>query len=514
MEPEKQAAFVRKMRKKRLGLTKRQNFDGGGLAGLIGSSGGVGGTGFNTPSGTNAEQINNAYNRNQSALDAQNAVAGVLAPQAGTAVANQNTLAGQYAAQAAGQGPNVAQTMLNQRTGQNVATQASLMSGQRGASANPALLARQAAQQGAATQQQGVGEAATMQAQQQIAAQQAQAQLAANQIAQTQGATSAATQAAQGEQGILQGANTANNNLQGQFANTTMQGQQGLLGGVMNGVGAAFGLDEGGEVGSKKLEFIHKMAKMGMDHFHGPNPKKMADGGLSVPTVGYQAPQVNFQQSPAAQGGFSSGANAGAEAMGSSMKGSDEDTGSSNKSDKKQSPEDVISSQNASMMSGPSQMDYNNQGDLSMRNANMMGGASDIAAPTFGGFGVGSVPGMAIPFSNGGKIPPQFQGPHQSHIANYLMNKGGKIPALVSPGEIYLNPEQVEQVVQNDVDPAKIGKKYGGKAKVKGDSKKNDIIPDDLDDGGVVIDRDHVMSPEKRKLFVHKSIAKKRVGSR
>lgn len=482
MDKGKRAAFVKKMGKKKLTLKGRQKFEGGGIAGLLGSAGGMGGTGFNAPAGTNAEQINTAYNRNQAALDAQNALAGTLTPQAQTAVNTQNQLVNQYGQQAMGAGPNVAQNMLNQATGQNVAGQAALMAGQRGASANPALMARQIAMQGAATQQQAAGQAATMQAQQQIAAQQAQAQLAANQIAQAQNAQNVATQANQAEQGILQGANTAANNIQGGLAGQTLQGQQGLLGGVMNAAGAVFGLDKGGEVsdgyevhGPKKLDFLHKIAKMAMDNYHKGEPQKMAEGGmpsanLEVPTVQYQAPQVQFSSVPQVEGGFSVGENKGAESMGNSMK------------------------------------HHESKGSDPMAGASMIGSSGDSDV-------IGKVMSIApMLAAEGGDVhPPEFQGPHKSHIANYLMNKGGKVPALVSPGEVYLSPDQVEKVVKEDADPLKIGQKFKGKAKVKGDSKKNDFIPADLEEGGVVVDRENMGSAEKRKLFVHKAIAKKRM---
>lgn len=93
--------------------------------------------------------------------DAASGLKNVLAGQQGTAAQYQNI--------ANGTGPNPAQAALNQSTGQNVANQAALMAGQRGAGANVGLLARQAAQQGAATQQQAVGQGATLQANQQIA---------------------------------------------------------------------------------------------------------------------------------------------------------------------------------------------------------------------------------------------------------------------------------------------------------------------------------------------------------
>lgn len=86
----------------------------------------------------------------------------VYAQQQGTADQLQNI--------ANGQGPNPAQAMLNQATGQNVANQAALMAGQRGASANAGLIARQAAMQGAGIQQNAAGQGATMQANQSLGA--------------------------------------------------------------------------------------------------------------------------------------------------------------------------------------------------------------------------------------------------------------------------------------------------------------------------------------------------------
>lgn len=87
--------------------------------------------------------------------------------------AQQQSLAQALLAQSQGQGPNPAMAMLNQQTGQNIAGQGALMAGQRGASANPGMLARQIAMQGSGIQQNAVGQAAALQAQQQLSAQQA-----------------------------------------------------------------------------------------------------------------------------------------------------------------------------------------------------------------------------------------------------------------------------------------------------------------------------------------------------
>lgn len=106
--------------------------------------------------------------------------------------------------------------------------------------------------------------------------------------------------------------------------------------------------------------------------------------------------------------------------------------------------------------------------------------------------------------AKGGKI-------HAGHFHEYFSG-GGKVKAMVSPGEVYLNPEQVRQVIESGVDPKTIGEKFKGKAKFKGDNYGNDTIPKNLEEGGVVIDRENMGSRHKRELFVHKAIARKKAG--
>lgn len=160
----------------------------------------------------------------------------------------QQNLAQSLLAQSQGQGPNPAQEMLNQRTGQNVAQQGALMASQRGASANPALLARQAAMQGAGIQQNAIGQSAALQAQQQVQAQGALAQ-------QQQAMINAALQGESIQQGGLASQNSAITS--GQLgaqqinANTAAANQQtsaGILGGIFQGAGAALGFSGGGQV--------------------------------------------------------------------------------------------------------------------------------------------------------------------------------------------------------------------------------------------------------------------------
>lgn len=193
-----------------------------------------------------------------------------------------------------GRGPNPAMAALNQRTGENVANQAALMAGQRGAGANVGMMARQAAQQGGNLQQQAVGQGATMQAQQSLNAlgqmgtqqsQMAATQSALGNLGTTQvgaGQTALGAQAAQANTQAGNQIGAANQAVQGNIQNVGQQlgaagnfnqaatagqasvnaansalAQQGMknkadiVGGVLNGAGAASmaAFAEGGEIG-------------------------------------------------------------------------------------------------------------------------------------------------------------------------------------------------------------------------------------------------------------------------
>jgi hypothetical protein len=92
------------------------------------------------------------------------------------------------------------------------------------------------------------------------------------------------------------------------------------------------------------------------------------------------------------------------------------------------------------------------------------------------------MPAMA----HGGPVP---AGPASS-FGRLAMASGGKVPALVSPGEVYLPPKAVAQV-QSGKSPTQVGEKIPGKAAITGpvDSYKNDTVHKKLDVGGVVIPR-------------------------
>ena len=198
---------------------------------MLGLNGGINGTGQNLTAGTNSAQLNTAYGGAQNSLQSQQALLNAIQGQNG--LGNQSQIYNQLQGVVNGTGPNPAQAQLAQATGTNVANQAALMAGQRGAGANVGLMARQAAQQGANTQQQAAGQAATLQAQQSLGALGQAGNLANTQAANQIAATGANTQAQQNEQSMLQNANSSMNQQQAGLAGQQMQGQQGIIGGLL-----------------------------------------------------------------------------------------------------------------------------------------------------------------------------------------------------------------------------------------------------------------------------------------
>lgn len=318
-------------------------------------------------------------------------------------VANQlQNTGGQYQNIASGLGPNPAQMALNQSTGQNVANQAALMAGQRGASANTGLIARQAAHQGANTQQQAAGQAATLQANQQLA----------------------------GLQG-LQGNQVAQANIYGQMGNQ-VQGEQNVNAGLFSSAGQL-----------QNTQNANNIANYGM------------------------AQGIN------------------------------------------------------------SQVAQNNANAVNKTTSGLMGGASSLLGMAEGGkvdskkpklFAQDdSEPAAAIHTQYAPDLSPQ-NGP-KSFVGNYFKNNaqsqplthqtpkfanGGRVPAMVSPGEKYLNPKEVAILKEGKAPISSLGKMIPGKAKVKGDSYDNDTVPATLQEGGVVIPRSkmNTKDADKQAAFV------------
>lgn len=174
------------------------------------------------------------------------------------AIQQQQNLAQTLLNQSQGNGPSPAQAMLNQATGTNVANQAALMAGQRGAGANIGLQSALAAKAGSSAEQQAIGQGATLKAQEQLGAQNSLANLYGQMGTQSNQLYGLSTvgQNAQNTNQVanyaqMQGINSgvAQNNATSE--NTTTGG---LLNGIMGGVGKLAGggktpaAAEGGEV--------------------------------------------------------------------------------------------------------------------------------------------------------------------------------------------------------------------------------------------------------------------------
>ncbi len=108
----------------------------------------------------------------------------------------------------------------------------------------------------------------------------------------------------------------------------------------------------------------------------------------------------------------------------------------------------------------------------------------------------GITKGIGAALSQGGEVYPG-----KSMIGRHLYSQGGQVKAMVSPGEIYLNPAQAQAVKEGKMSPMQ-GEKIPGKAPVKGDSRKNDIVAKLLEAGGVVVKRSKAGSEEAATKFV------------
>lgn len=486
-----------------------------------------------TENGTNASQLNTAYGQAQTGLQQQQDFASQAAAQNG--FGHQNDIYNQYANIAAGRGPNPAQAMLNQQTQQNVANQAALMAGQRGAASNVGLMARQAAQQGAATQQQAVGQGATMEANQRLAALGAQNEIAGNQInAQGQAITGYNT-GAQNEQNILQGANSANNanlvgmqsnmnNVNGQVSQGNQAANNGMMQGIMNGGALSSILAKGGIVGQdgRRVSSITIHPQGYTHHYDDGGSVDFSDPGYAAPaaaptgsTGGGMA--ATDEGAPFKQSG--GGGGGGGSALG--LLALLADGGNVNLGKAEYTP--VAAAPSANIGGG---MAANDEGAV-FQQAPKQGGKKKapegspeaaLSPQTMAGD-----PGQASTLSSGVMMAAKggcacCSQPGQSHVANFLARGGSPcraVPSMVSQGEVYLSPEKVRMVAEEGANPMKVGEKIKGKrATVKNDSLKNDTIPRTLEEGGMVIPRHittHKMAAEKAELFVRRELAKKRV---
>jgi hypothetical protein len=305
-------------------------------------------------------------------------------------IGNQNAFAQALQTQMNGGGPNLAATQLANATGQNVANQAALMASQRGSGSNAGLIARQAAQQGGALQQNAAGQAAQLRAQQQLAA---QGQLAGTygQIGTEQGQNLATNQQALASQNqATNQATLGTNQINAQIGANNAANQGDILGGIGAGLTAAGATGVLGTAG-KVLG--------------------AAEGG--------EVPSPSESTRDYTPGGIS---------------------------------------QDASFSS-----------ELPLH----LKPLADIYHPQVS------------------QTPAKNNSPTQSSPPTQNMAKGGKVQALVSPGERFLKPEDVKDVAKGKKNPMEAGVKIPGKPVVPGakDDYANDTVPKKLETGGIVIPR-------------------------
>jgi hypothetical protein len=153
-----------------------------------------------------------------------------------SADAGQQQLASQLQQQAAGGGPNPAASMLQAAQDQAAAQAMNVYSNNR--AINPALAARQASMLQAQQAGQAANQAATLRAQQQLNTQGQLAQVQGNRAQQNLGLYGAAQQGNAQQNSAINSANAINAGI----AAGNQQQAGNIVGGIMNGVGAAAGL--------------------------------------------------------------------------------------------------------------------------------------------------------------------------------------------------------------------------------------------------------------------------------
>lgn len=499
-----------------------------GISGVASTDRNAGGAGFgyrgeqaNIMHPVTQGQVDQGYTNAQTGIDNQaNFLAAV---QAQNGLANQSQVFNQQQGIVNGTGPNPAQAQLAQATGANVANQAALMAGQRGSSANVGQIARQAGQQGAQIQQQAAGQAATLQANQSLNALNQMGQIATNQANQQANATNAYTGAAQGEQGQLLGSVNAENQArvgsqtsinsgQAQLANTAATGQSSVFGGVAGAVGSLGNLfAEGGAVGAQPTQrFANGTTEIQQVKPSGPQSRvgqmfagmqqganSMApqqhqqDPGMSGVAQGYQVGQGLIKAGKAAYNGINSYFNAPTQAPYGSQPGDLANKGQWT---------DTTNAPAADAYSSPGMIAEGSAGEVA-------GGAGDIGAAAQGAEAIQAEEGAQLAAAADATEAAEI-----GQVATLAAAKGGKVPALVSPGEHYVPPKDMKKV-RHGANPLSVGERIPGKPKFAGNNYANDTVPRNLDKGGVVIPNSIMEQPKstrdkKAEAFVRQYLAK------
>ena len=456
-------------------------------------AGGAGGTGFASAQNaqidrpTTVKQAQDSYAANQTALGQQSGLLTAIQGQNG--LQNQSNVYNQLQGVANGTGPNPAQAQLAQQTGANIASQNALMAGQRGSSQNAGLIARQAAQQGANTQQQAVGQGATMQANQSLNAISAAGNMANTQAGNQIAATNSNTQAQQNEQNQLLNSinaqNTAGVNMQSNINNnnTTMaagaqQGQQGLMGGLMGMAGGAMSL------ATKAAPLVAMAAQGGRVHLYDGGPPQAGQYAPVDPNNNVfdpanppaPAPASNPAQ-PAQPSPIQVKPPGAASKFGQLLKNA-------------ASPSDPNAGATPNYGSRGANQIY--QG-MSKLGAGIGDAITNVMTPKPDApdakINMDQAGGQSDSTSSAPAPSPGSDGVDKDPTKLYSAH-GGKVPAMVSPGEIRIHAKDVAAVAKGKKSPLD-GEKIPGKAPVKGakNDYANDIVPKDLNEGDIILPR-------------------------
>lgn len=427
-----------------------------------GQSGNTGGAGLNYQAGdanlinpVSGAQAQRGIVRTNNSLDMQKNFLQAVNQQNG--LGNQSNVYNQMQGVVNGTGPNPAQAQLAQATQANVANQAAQAASQRGGASNVGMMSRQAANQGANIQQQSAGQAATLQAQQSLGALNQMGNIANTQAAQQAQAVQGYGNSVQNQQQQLLNAIAAQNN-----ARVGNMGSQNSANASISGVAAQ---------GQQQL-LGNLMSSAG-------SAMAMAEGGL-VPDI-QQAPPIAPPPAIAP----------------------------------KQDPKELIAkaapmaaamAEGGEVQSGPMSKVGQFLKDMGSQNL-QNSGASQIGSALGTAIGTG-IHNMMQPAPQA-----QMQGDRNMY-AQPMMASGGKVPALVSPGERYLNPSEAKAAAEGKVNPMKAGEKIPGKPKIAGDkdSYSNDTVKKSLSTGGIVIPRSITQGSDAEKKameFVKQVFAKK-----
>lgn len=499
-----------------------------------GVSGNSGGAGVNFQAGQ-APLIQSAttadaattFQQQQQTLQQQQAFAAAVA--AANGVGNQSNVFNQLQGVANGTGPNPAQTQLAQSTGANVAQTASQMAGQRGSGANVGLAARQIGQQGAATQQAAAGQAATLQANQSLNAINSAGNIATNQVNQEANATQGAGQLALSGQGNTLGAIAAQNNAavgsvdssnksNSAVAGQVAGGQQQLLGNLVGGAGAAFGLAEGGKVPPMKFadgtppggvpqattqlqpiaaaptsSSSGPASKVGQYFSNQSNPSSKQQTGMSAAgsSIGKGIGTGLKSMFGGASGTPTSGLSGGADIDSSLAKQAASSQGYANQMGAPGANGGVGTDHDAEMFKSMYGDDAVANGSYAQAQQDQQGMAADqqaAFAPQAPETDEDASESIGQKAAQGGIMQSVTQ---LAPLVAALMAGGGKVPVLLSPGEKKLTPQQAKAAAGGQIDPLKAGKTVPGRPVVGGakNSYANDVVKDAVEPGTLILPR-------------------------